>query len=69
MIFFFESSSSVFLTGQRRQRKYQFNGDGFVKSQETPLSVIPAKAGIQSFQIVTEALDSGLHRSDDFQIT
>ena len=29
-------------------------------------SVIPAKAGIQSFQIVINYLGSGFHRSDDF---
>jgi len=40
--------------------------DGFVKSQKTPFTVIPAKAGIQFFQLVTEFLDSGFHRSDDF---
>ena len=40
--------------------------DGFVKSRKTPLSVIPAKAGIQFIQIVTKALDSDFHRSDDF---
>ena len=40
--------------------------DGIVKSRKTPLSVIPAKAGIQFIQIVTKALDSGFHRSDDF---
>ncbi len=40
--------------------------DGLVKSRKTPLSVIPAKAGIQSIQIVKKALDSGFHRSDDF---
>jgi len=28
--------------------------------------VIPAKAGIQSFQMLTDGLDSGFHRSDDF---
>ena len=42
------------------------NFDAFVKSQEFAFSVIPAKAGIQSFQLVTECLDSGFHRSDDF---
>jgi len=31
-----------------------------------PEAVIPAKAGIQSFQSVAEHLDSGFHRSDDF---
>ena len=40
--------------------------DGLVKSRKTPLFVIPAKAGIQFFQLVTEFLDSGFHRSDDF---
>ena len=40
--------------------------DGLVKSRKTPFSVIPAKAGIQSFQIVADHLDSGFHRSDDF---
>jgi hypothetical protein len=29
-------------------------------------SVIPAKAGIQFFQILMNSLDSGFHRSDDF---
>ena len=33
---------------------------------KTRLSVIPAKAGIQSFQIVISSLESGFHRSDDF---
>ena len=37
-----------------------------VKSRKTPFFVIPAKAGIQFFQLVTELLDSGFHRSDDF---
>jgi hypothetical protein len=41
------------------------NIDKLVKSQKSPFSVIPAKAGIQSFQIVTGTLDSGFHRSDD----
>jgi len=40
--------------------------DDLVKSQKTPFFVIPAKAGIQFFQLVTEFLDSGFHRSDDF---
>ncbi len=42
------------------------NIDELVKSRKLPFSVIPAKAGIQSFQSVTENLDSGFHRSDDF---
>jgi hypothetical protein len=40
--------------------------DRFKSSGQLPFSVIPAKAGIQSFQSVTEDLDSGFHRSDDF---
>jgi hypothetical protein len=40
--------------------------DGFVKSLKLPIFVIPAKAGIQFFQVVTTSLDSGFHRSDDF---
>ncbi len=39
--------------------------DSFVKSPKIPFSVIPAKAGIQSFQTVADHLDSGFHRSDD----
>jgi len=42
------------------------NFDGLVKSQKTPFLVISAKAGIQIFQLLTEFLDSGFHRSDDF---
>jgi len=42
------------------------NFDGLVKSRKIPFSVIPAKAGIQSFQAVADHLDSGFHRSDDF---
>jgi hypothetical protein len=38
-----------------------FNVDGFVKSLKTSLSVIPAKAGIQYFQMV---LDACLRRHD-----
>ena len=45
---------------------FQFNLDKLVKSRKTPFFVIPAKAGIQFFQLVTEFLDSGFHRSDDF---
>ncbi len=40
--------------------------DELVKSRKTLFFVIPAKAGIQLFQLVTEFLDSGFHRSDDF---
>ena len=35
------------------------NIDDFVKSRKTPFFVIPAEAGIQSFQMVTDGLDSG----------
>jgi hypothetical protein len=38
------------------------NFDGLVKSQKVAFSVIPAKAGIQLFQIV---LDPGFRRGDD----
>jgi len=41
---------------------YTLNDDTLVKSQEFPLGVIPAEAGIQSFQWV---LDSGFRRSDE----
>ena len=47
-------------------KKYYLKKDGLLKSRKTPLSVIPAKAGIQFIQLVTKALDSGFHRSDDF---
>jgi hypothetical protein len=40
--------------------------DDLVKSLKTRISVIPAKAGIQLFQILKNSLDSGFHRSDDF---
>ena len=40
--------------------------DGLVKSQEMPFSVIPAKAGIQSFHRLQEFMAPGFHRGDDF---
>jgi len=40
--------------------------DEILKSPKIRFSVIPAKAGIQFFQIVINSLDSGFHRSDDF---
>jgi hypothetical protein len=43
-----------------------FKVDELVKSRKIPFSVIPAKAGIQSFQVVADHLDSGFHLSDDF---
>jgi hypothetical protein len=39
-----------------------FNFDDLVKSQKVAFSVIPAKAGIQLFQVV---LDPGFRRGDD----
>ena len=42
------------------------NFDEFIKSPSYPLTVIPAKTEIQSFQVVADHLDSGFHRSDDF---
>jgi hypothetical protein len=42
------------------------NIDELVKSQKVRFPVIPAKAGIQLFQILKNSLDSGFHRSDDF---
>jgi len=39
--------------------------DDFVKNRKTPSFVIPAEAGIQSFQTVAGNLDSRLHRSYD----
>jgi hypothetical protein len=38
--------------------------DGLVKSQKTPSSVIPAKAGIQEYQ---ELLDPGFRRGDGLE--
>ena len=40
--------------------------DAIVKSPQIPISVIPAKAGIQFFQAVADHPDSGFHRGDDF---
>jgi len=48
------------------KKHYDIKTDGLVKSPKIPFSVIPAKAGIQSFQAVADHLDSGFHRSDDF---
>jgi hypothetical protein len=36
------------------------------KGVKIRIAVIPAEAGIQYFQIFTNSLDSGFHRSDDF---
>ena len=40
--------------------------DDLVKSLKRRIAVIPAKAGIQLFQMLKNSLDSGFHRSDDF---
>jgi hypothetical protein len=40
--------------------------DGLVKSRKSTTNVIPAKAGIQKYQMVTKALDPGFRRGDDF---
>ena len=47
--------------GAERHHYSMFNVDGFVKSLKSPFDVIPAKAGIQCFQIV---LDACLRRHD-----
>jgi hypothetical protein len=39
--------------------------DAFVRIRKMLLSVIPAKAGIQSFQVVPGSPDPGFHRGDD----
>jgi len=40
--------------------------DEFVKSRKIFLGVIPAKAGIQFFKLVTNLLDPGFRRGDGF---
>ncbi len=53
---------------------FRLKADDLVKSRKTPFFVIPSRigvrddgqAGIQFFQLVTEFLDSGFHRSVDF---
>jgi hypothetical protein len=40
--------------------------DGLVKSRKSTRNVIPAKAGIQKYQMVTKVLDPDFRRSDDF---
>jgi hypothetical protein len=40
--------------------------DGFAKSHNSQLFVIPAQAGIQEFKIVTNWLDTRLRGYDDF---
>jgi hypothetical protein len=58
----------------KNNKTLKLNFDGLVKSPKIPFSVIPSRigvrddgqAGIQSFQVVADNLDSGFHRSDDF---
>jgi len=40
--------------------------DGPVKSRKSTTNVMPVKAGIQKYQMVTKALDPGFRRGDDF---
>jgi hypothetical protein len=40
--------------------------DGFVKNNKSTTNVMPAKAGIQKYQMVAKALDPGFRRGDDF---
>jgi hypothetical protein len=42
------------------------NVDELVTSRKTVFFVIPAKAGIQVLRALTEYLDPGFHRGDDF---
>jgi hypothetical protein len=46
-----------------------FKIDHIVKGRKTSFFVIPAKAGIQCFKLVTKSLDSGFHWYDDFYET
>jgi hypothetical protein len=41
--------------------------DELVNSLKISLFPIPAKAGIQSFHMITKVLNSGFHWSNDFQ--
>jgi hypothetical protein len=56
----------------RNPKQYQIsnieilNNDELVKSKKCPATVIPAKAGIKIYRIVTKCLDTGFHRCDDF---
>ena len=46
-----------------------FYQNDFLESRKTPFPVIPVETGIQSFQVIADHLDSGFHRSDNFQVT
>jgi hypothetical protein len=47
----------------------RFKIDGPVKSRKCFLSVIPAKAGIRAYQLLTTALNPVFQRGDDFYET
>jgi len=42
------------------------NSDGFAKNHISQLNVIPAQAGIQEFQRITNRLDTRFHGYDGF---
>jgi hypothetical protein len=72
---YYHSVETILVLGHSFMRPFlRLKADDLVKSRKTPFFVIPdfgelsrvAKAGIQFFQLVTEFLDSGFHRSDDF---
>jgi hypothetical protein len=68
----FDHDAPYLTTGERRTQQ---NGaslrvcslifDGLVSTQKTTYSVIPAKAGIQSFRLDAVRLDPGLRRGDE----
>jgi len=61
---FFEFITYGLQSDNKNLTKIKLPGiDGLVKSLKISFSVIPAKAGIQSFQIVINSLDSGFHLS------
>jgi len=47
-------------------KKIRFNFDKIAERRKILFFVIPVEAGIQSFQMVIDALDPGFHRSDNF---
>ena len=47
----------------KNQVKQRFKTDGLVKNLKSAWTVIPAQAGIQSFQMV---MDSGFRQSDGY---
>jgi len=60
----FERYQIIFMRGGAYFMEMNF--DAFVKSPKTPFSVIPAKAGIQYFQVVAKPLDPVFQRGDGF---